>query len=124
MRMRGVSRARLHPSNYFAFHRVTLHVVVTTSAPDLVIITVTMGKRCRYLALAVVATAATLATVNATYRLPKHRCEDQLATYNAALFPAGPPEMEERTNLLIQQVNDQCWMFTAAIITSFQGPFL
>ena len=33
-----------------------------------------------------------------------HRRERTVATFNAALFPAGAPEIEERTELLIEEV--------------------
>ena len=66
-----------------------------------------MGRTCQLLALAGIITAATVATANATFIPPwfADLYDDQLATYNTALFPAGPPEQEERTDILIQQAS-------------------
>ena len=72
---------------------------------------IAMERFYQFLALVGIVAAATVATANASARqlfIPPWFADiydDQLATYNAALFPAGPPEQEERADILIQQAS-------------------
>ena len=61
-----------------------------------------MTKLCRYLAVAAIA-----AVVVAISDSGKRKCYNELATFNTALFP-DVPEVEERTDILIQQVHLEC----------------